>query len=484
MCSPCCWCCCLLVLLASEAQRAYGHSSSRRSTDGSSNSAAPRPNIVPATRNEQDSKRQRLPKFVDCLPQHRFLLFKTDDTDSNPGDAVDAHRVTIGPSCNAEPLGACNQALLQALSACSPRDCSIVLQPGSYRWSMEMPVRASGLDVKLEAHGAVLQLTGPAVRAPALLQFDNCTSVTVAGLTIDAPRPLYTLGLVESTQNATSSFRMRVDPLQYPLVSASASGRPRLLWPWLGYAQSVLGWDPKRNRPGGPAKAVDIYQLDAQSDSFRAVEESVAEVHVSSSYMTNGAGFGEIKVGQTLLVRHAVYTSTGLLVNNCSNVSIQDVTLFACPGMGFKAQRSRDLMLTRYRVTRAKGRPMSTCADAAHFETCGGRIDISNSLFEGQGDDGVNVSRAHYLPFAIATFLFSIEHVIANAPPSRSTATFSRSQQTLHMALRPLWYAYGKRAFAERATTAVLLTSSKLETTCCSTRGILCSRCLQRPSWR
>ena len=262
---------------------------------------------------------------------------------------------------------------------------------------MGIPVRASGLNVTLEAHGAVLQLTGPTVAGPALLQFDDCTSVTVIGVTMDAPRPLYTLGRVESTENSTSSFRFHVDPLQYPLVNSSMPSEQRLLWPWLGYAQAVLGWDPQQNRPGGPAKAVDIFQLNARPGSFRAVDQGVAEVHVSSSYMTNGAGFAAIRPGQTLIVRHAVYTSAGLFMNNCSKVVIQDVTLHAAPGMGFVADRSRDLTLTRYRVARAEGRPMSTCADAAHFETCGGHIDIVQSLFEGQGDDGVNVRCCRFI---------------------------------------------------------------------------------------
>lgn len=34
---------------------------------------------------------------------------------------------------------------------------------------------------------------------------------------------------------------------------------------------------------------------------------------------------------------------------------------------------------------------MSITADAVHFSTCGGSIVIRDSLFEGQGDDGLNV---------------------------------------------------------------------------------------------
>jgi hypothetical protein len=44
---------------------------------------------------------------------------------------------------------------------------------------------------------------------------------------------------------------------------------------------------------------------------------------------------------------------------------------------------------------------MSITADAVHFETCGGHLEIVNSLFEGQGDDGLNV-HGHF--GAIASF--------------------------------------------------------------------------------
>jgi hypothetical protein len=337
-----------------------------------------------------DAKTKRQPRTLQFqAPKYSISVItvplKIDDDDGSPI----TH--TVDPSCSTQPLGACNHALQAALSACPLQDCSIELEPGNYSWHMGVPVSANGLErLRLSAHGATLQLTGPAISGPALLQFEGCQELAVLGLTVDAPRPLYTLGVVESIDNATSSFRMRVDPTQYPL--AASTGGAGLLWPWLSRAQAVLGWDATQNRPGGSAKAVDIYQLKAPAGSFRLVEAAVAEVQVISSYLTNGDGFREIKPGQTVLVRHVVYTAVGLLVMNCSDVLIEDVKLFASPGMGFKAQRSRGLTLTRYRVARAAGRPMSTNADGAHFETCGGHIDISHSAFEGQGDDGVNVS--------------------------------------------------------------------------------------------
>lgn len=59
--------------------------------------------------------------------------------------------------------------------------------------------------------------------------------------------------------------------------------------------------------------------------------------------------------------------------------------------MGFYGSLTRNIELASVAVAKREGRPMSITADAVHFSSCAGDIVIRDSLFEGQGDDGLNV---------------------------------------------------------------------------------------------
>ena len=111
---------------------------------------------------------------------------------------------------------------------------------------MGLPVRASGLvRLTIQAHAAVLQLTGPQILPPAILSFEDCDAVTVQGLSMAAPRPLFTMGRVTAVDNASASFGLQVDSSQYPLLSDAGP----LVQPWIGQAQAILSWNPLKNRP-------------------------------------------------------------------------------------------------------------------------------------------------------------------------------------------------------------------------------------------
>lgn len=59
--------------------------------------------------------------------------------------------------------------------------------------------------------------------------------------------------------------------------------------------------------------------------------------------------------------------------------------------MGVIASYTKDILLKRVAIAKRAGRPMSITADAVHFQTCQGHLQVQDSLFEGQGDDGLNV---------------------------------------------------------------------------------------------
>jgi len=74
-----------------------------------------------------------------------------------------------------------------------------------------------------------------------------------------------------------------------------------------------------------------------------------------------------------------------------SNIGIENVTVFACGGMGVLGQNVDNVFVKNSKFTPAKGRIVSCTADATHFVNCTGEILLDGNLFENQMDDATNI---------------------------------------------------------------------------------------------
>jgi hypothetical protein len=83
----------------------------------------------------------------------------------------------------------------------------------------------------------------------------------------------------------------------------------------------------------------------------------------------------------------------GFIVSDSAGITLNDVRLYHCGGMGVLGQRSRDITLDHVQVTPSpgSGRVVSITADATHFVNCAGKITMSHCLFENQIDDATNI---------------------------------------------------------------------------------------------
>jgi hypothetical protein len=98
-------------------------------------------------------------------------------------------------------------------------------------------------------------------------------------------------------------------------------------------------------------------------------------------------------VGNILVFGPSHRDCPGIVVSDSANVTVKQVNLYHCGGMGVIAQRSRDIMVDQVQVTPApgSGRIVSITADATHFVNCSGKITLSHCLFENQKDDATNI---------------------------------------------------------------------------------------------
>jgi hypothetical protein len=140
-----------------------------------------------------------------------------------------------------------------------------------------------------------------------------------------------------------------------------------------------------------------------------------------------------IRVGDSYILRHQVYSLNGFSFQNCSDVELQSVQLFSIPGeplpqsakilatvpskqdsccpeqqaieeivvrwssdagldyiilsyvgMGFYMGQVHNAHLKNCGVRRRSGRPMSITADASHFNECSGHLHLEGVHMEGQ----------------------------------------------------------------------------------------------------
>lgn len=96
-------------------------------------------------------------------------------------------------------------------------------------------------------------------------------------------------------------------------------------------------------------------------------------------------------VGSILVFMACARVSAGIFLRNSRQITVSDVTLHSCFGMGIIAQLCDTVTLERIRVTPEADSWLSVNADATHFVNCTGAIRVQDCLFENQLDDALNI---------------------------------------------------------------------------------------------
>ncbi len=90
---------------------------------------------------------------------------------------------------------------------------------------------------------------------------------------------------------------------------------------------------------------------------------------------------------------HAHRSPVGAYIEKCTDVTVEDMYLYHCGGMGIVCDNCKNIKLNRVNVIPKpnSGRLISINADATHFTHCEGYIRITDCVFEGMIDDAINI---------------------------------------------------------------------------------------------
>ncbi|MBR6806864.1 MAG: hypothetical protein IKM46_00645 [Clostridia bacterium] len=238
---------------------------------------------------------------------------------------------------------------------------SIIFKP-DYKYAVGISF-AGQRNTSVIANGVTLLVDG--IMEPVSIR--DCENVAVCGFTVDHKRKPYSKAVIgnvgeldgEGSRKCTFEF----DP-QCPI----GENAPFRLRSWY--------FDVEKYR------TVSTYVLDRKIIDpyhWEVILADAAEIHDGMEYYT----------------AHTEHFRPAILIENAKNITLKDITIHSQPGMGIVGNRSEDITLSHVSVVPSVGHHVSTNTDATHFTSIKGKLRLENCVFEGQGDDFINV-HAYY----------------------------------------------------------------------------------------
>lgn len=239
------------------------------------------------------------------------------------------------------------------------RNSQKVMFKPAYRYDKGLNVE--GLEnCCIEARGAVFVVDG--FMEPVSLT--NCRNVMLRGLTVDHLRKPYSRATVREISERQAD----------------------------GLCQCLLEFDPEFSIC--PNTPVDLRYFLHDEQKAQNIYVSMKKYHISDAYHmevqfqdTNHC----IREGMLFYTAHTFHSRPAILIEHCADVRLESITIHSQPGMGIVGNRSENVVISGLKVVPSEGQHMSTNTDATHFTSMKGLLKLENCVFEGQGDDFINV---------------------------------------------------------------------------------------------
>jgi parallel beta-helix repeat protein len=266
-------------------------------------------------------------------------------------------------------------ALLAAVAECGRQPRSILQFPkGQYDLFADEAGAGNHVfalnrlsDVTIDGGGSTLMFHG----YKGAFGISGCKNLTIRNLTIDYARPPFSVGRVIAVGD--TSFDVEIEP-KYPITGKEGCG-------------AYMQWDPEAGHAA--RNAVEEYYMPGVPTEL--VKPRVLRV--------NAGRKPRIGEGACVIVRHAVYGPGAFYAGDCTGLTVQNCSVYTCPGMAFVAGNCTNVTVKGLKcVPRpGSGYPMSATADGIHCSGNRGLIRIEDCEFDGMGDDAANIKTGLYV---------------------------------------------------------------------------------------
>jgi len=196
-------------------------------------------------------------------------------------------------------------------------------------------------------------------------------------------------------------------------------------------SSSGIGWCEITLDPGFSIQSIpSILSVDAYSRSLRNFDPMNLSIPGAAVFNSSFSKPGVLRImykslamppkGTPMVVRfHGGHDA--IRITNSDNITFSNVHLLASPMMGYNIATSSNLQFESISIGFETGstRLLSTNADGMHITNCSGTLNVENCIFQGMGDDAININatmwRAHHAPTANQAMLFRAPGIQANA---------------------------------------------------------------------
>ena len=236
--------------------------------------------------------------------------------------------------------------------------------------------------VEIDGNGAEFIFHG--VITPFLIE--RSRNITIKNLHIDWEYPFYLQAEITGKNETTKEVDIKIDTtISKPLYR---EGRLRIQGPgWqFDYLGQNITFDPATRAVAFLAETArlpvdDLHAEKIDELNYRIKWDRSATLPEPGHIVTFRGAMSENRL------------APAIHISDSHNVTLQDITIYHCPGMGVIGEKSADITLERVRVLprEGSGRIVSSMADATHFCNCAGKLTVRECLFMNMLDDGINV---------------------------------------------------------------------------------------------
>jgi len=214
---------------------------------------------------------------------------------------------------------------------------------------------------------------------------DYSKNITIKNLSIDYIRPMYTQGTILKANN--KSVQLKINSEEFPYLVKEDNhieffGENYFSdWAW-----GMLEFDSKSMAPKD--NAVDYF-----------IKNRIYGKQITKDILEINYPFDTVcTIGNFLVIKHEKRFIQAITLDRSENIQIENVIVYHCGAMAITAQFSKNIKINNTKIIRnkEKNRIVSANADAVHCVGCRGQIEITNSIFENQMDDALNV-HSNYL---------------------------------------------------------------------------------------